>query len=551
MKILPDFTKLRWYKRNKEKGAAESPLFTPEQLLNALGVEIQERQDDDTFFVAFQGGNFLFRFSNLYLSVIYYGFLNCTYDETVDAVLASNSHNRDYMGWNCYVKNLENGEHNKPVQMDMSHFFYLVGSLEDQVRYIRQALVFAFKRSREIVESFEKITQETKPLDHLFNDRDFVNKLEVVQRLLELNIHQQEQPQLSENPELTVENLIQLFDDTDFGCLNQLKIITDDRIEKKTDVAEIMQLDVRELIREDAALRALSDFTFQLYFEKQTLLVHFKKLAGSTEKSLFYALCVMRTGVGIDLYTQDYSSLHFKTTIEIRLTSEQEDYWEVKFMVDDAKEKMASGDTAELSEEQKLLLMHREPGLQSDAYWGKRFFTKGCYLQSLFYFRRIYLSLRTRTETDEKVMKAFAETSLYIGFIYSLLHMNDRAFYYLNKARRSNTIRSTEAFIDCLCSMQDSDVLTYIRSMMDTVRDDLEGEEENEVLLGFYSFLSQRYAHALIDALKFDEAEHFLHKMIHRGQDVDFARKELLYLEDMRRYIQGTSPNDGGDSETA
>ena len=533
MKILRDFLRFRREDKTREP-MPEGPDFKPEELLKALGVEIKQRPKEDHYIVGFQGGDFLFRFNHWYLSVVYFGFMGCSCEQMADAVFAANYHNRDYMGWTCYVKQVEDGLSLQPVQLDMSHFFFLAGPLEGQAAHVRMAMMHAFKQAREIVDVFEKISAENKSLDYLMNESDFTNKLALTQRLLELKFYADEVITEREDGTLTVEMVLKLFRDTDLGCLNQMRLVAGDEVKTMTEVAEIMQLDLKKLVADDERIRALDDFTLLIYFEKQNVVANLKKLEGSTGKSLFYSLNVMRTGLGADMYSQEFASLNFKTVVEIRLTTEQEDYWEVKFMVDDAREKVQAGNMDELSDEQKLLLMYSEPALQTDGYWGKRLFTKGCYFQALFFFRRIYKALTIHRGTESE--KAFCDTALHIGFIYCLLNRYDRAFYYLDKARRGNTVRATEVFIDCLCTLRDPDALVYIKNMLDQVKDNLGVESgDEEVMLAFYAFLAQRYAHTLIDNRLYDEAELFLNRMVLRGEDADFVKEELRYLERKRK----------------
>lgn len=59
--------------------------------------------------------------------------------------------------------------------------------------------------------------------------------------------------------------------------------------------------------------------------------------------------------------------------IEVRLTTDHDDYWELKYMLDDAKEKAENKQFDELTEEQQALLAYTEPTLQTTIYWGRNF----------------------------------------------------------------------------------------------------------------------------------------------------------------------------------
>lgn len=76
--------------------------------------------------------------------------------------------------------------------------------------------------------------------------------------------------------------------------------------------------------------------------------------------------------------------------IEVRLTTDHDDYWELKYMLDDAKEKAENKQFDELTEEQQALLAYTEPTLQTTIYWGKKFFRQQCYLQALGCYLSIF-----------------------------------------------------------------------------------------------------------------------------------------------------------------
>ena len=83
---------------------------------------------------------------------------------------------------------------------------------------------------------------------------------------------------------------------------------------------------------------------------------------------------------------KDIHAVTFATTFEVRHTTKDEDYWELKYMLDEIKDKTINKEYEDLTDEQKAILQFTDQSLQSDAYWGHRYFTSKCYLQSLSCF---------------------------------------------------------------------------------------------------------------------------------------------------------------------
>lgn len=200
-------------------------------------------------------------------------------------------------------------------------------------------------------------------------------------------------------------------------------------------------------------------------------------------------------------------------------------------------DKVNSGKENELTDEQRLAIAHTNPTIQSDLYWGKKYYNNRCYYQALYYFNRVFNAFRYLpiNEWHEDLKAVFFDVSYYIGFIYADLGMNDRASYYLNIARASNRIDYIQEFVNCLCNMKDPSafgrVIAYMKDIQDKMNND---EAEMERLMPMYQFFQRRHAFLLIEYHKWDEAEKLLSTLIERDIDVDFARNELEYIRKMR-----------------
>ena len=114
--------------------------------------------------------------------------------------------------------------------------------------------------------------------------------------------------------------------------------------------------------------------------------------------------------------------------------------------------------------------------------------------------------------------------------------MNDRAFYYLNVAQKSNCIDHIQEFINCICNMKAPFAFGVVTKYMENIQEDMNTDEaEAERLMPFYQFFQRRYAYMLIEYRQLDKAEEFLNIMIERNMDVEFAKGELEYIRKIRK----------------
>lgn len=121
--------------------------------------------------------------------------------------------------------------------------------------------------------------------------------------------------------------------------------------------------------------------------------------------------------------------------IEVRLTTDHDDYWELKYMLDDAKEKAANKQFDELTEEQQALLAYTEPTLQTTIYWGKKF------SGSNVIFRRwgVIFLFSVLSSPLDRIAGAWQGRILCdllsYRFVYLTLGHFEKAYYYLTNAK--------------------------------------------------------------------------------------------------------------------
>ena len=89
---------------------------------------------------------------------------------------------------------------------------------------------------------------------------------------------------------------------------------------------------------------------------------------------LYYKLSAMRTD-RVDAFSMKPKRCRvFSSMIEVRLTTDHDDYWELKYIFGRCPKKAANKQFDELTEEQQALLAYTEPTLVDYYLLGKKFF---------------------------------------------------------------------------------------------------------------------------------------------------------------------------------
>lgn len=522
-------------------------VHTPDGIFEAIGAEIKEKSENkdytaSNYLIAYQGGYFCFTFpeDSKWVDITYQAFERCKYEYVNKILMEVNSLNYRFAGWNCYLSLSGDENEEKPLNVNLAYRFVLNGSLAQIKESLKQILEQAFFVARDFSGQLkEKISKQEEMDDEFFTNKAFNNKIAYIQRLKEMNHLDGQQEEFTDSSILSVGSLVRYFKNVDFGCLQGMRIIKGNQVEEIFVPNEIQTFDIREYIKRQPDAASLKCISLVIEFEKEELFINMAQTSGSTDKSLFYVVNIVCSGSDLEGDMENRFPFTTRTLFEIRLTDAEQDYWEAKYMIDEAADKAKSGHVNDLTDEQRLVLTHIQPSLQLDLYWGKKYYNKQCYLQALYHFNRIFEYLRDHCkEWDDEMRNLYTEINYYIGFIYSDLKMYDRAFYYLWPAQSSGMISGTYEFVNCLCNMKDTGAKGYISSKAKEVTELMnKSEEESEQLLPLYNFLRRRYVYVLIDRKELDEAEAILNEMIKDEQDVEFANGELEYIKAIRENI--------------
>ena len=534
-----------WGKDDRSKNVCkEQP---PGDIFRALGAVLKDDYENEdgsfhTYVVQYQGALFAFDFrrNSPWVNVQLFGFKQCASEHLNKAYAAANSINLFQSAWNCTItidESVKDGL--SGIEANLDHLFSAEGDLDKITKDLQELMGLAFNVARKFSEQIELAIKEKEEMDEAF----FTNHA-LAHKIAILN-HQKEAHRIAEATDadtdrrfrLSAARLVQLYDNADFGCLLSMKIMHGEQVEHLTDISAIMTFDVRDYILQHPQPTMLGSIVLIYEFEHQELFVNLTKAKGSTDATLYYIVNVVRSGSELDKFMDKRSTLNSHTMLEVRLTDDDKAAWEVKYMLDDAMDKVTAGKESELTDEQRLAVSHTQPSVQADLYWGKKYFTHGCYYQALYYFNHVFRAFHIRPldEWDEVFSDVFYEVSYYIGYIYADLGMNDRACYYLNIAKSNNRINHIEEFINCLTNMRDLSakqlILSYIKDLQERMNND---EGEMHRLMPLFQFFQRRYLYLLVEYKKWDEAEKQANFMVKNDIDVEFAKDELEYIRKMR-----------------
>ena len=529
-------------KMDKAK-AVDSPLpvIDPEELFKAMGVEVKDRYESEDksvthYWVAYQGGHFRMTFQkeSRWIDVAYFNFHECKDEHMVMAMTVANVINDHYKGWTCYVDTNENENKETATFANLTYGFMQHGTLEQTKAHLQNMMGAAFHIAREYVAQLdEKIKNRDEMNEEFLNNKVFKNQIARVLWLNNLNhLPERQEEEKPDKSVFSIQHLVNVFEETDFGCLQDMRIICSETVNKETDLAEIEAFDLREYIRKRPDAREIQSLTLIYGFEHQDLLVNLTKAEGSSENTLFFTMNIICSGgeVSSDVVA------HKRTMMEVRLADDDQEYWEAKYMVDEAMDKAKEGRMNELTNEQRLVVAYTDPSIQMELYWGKKYYNHQCYYQSLFHFKKVLNAFKQNMgQLSEETMNFYTEICFYVGFIYNDMKMYDRAFYYLYIAQSANRIDGVMEFANCICNMKDMGAKNYIHRHAEELSKVMEkDEEEAERLMPLYNFLRRRFAYVLIDHHELDDAERMLNEMVTNGQDVEFAKGELEYIHQLK-----------------
>ena len=526
----------RYYKRVKGKKTSEDTdtieLLSADELIRKTGAEIKGIDDDGKYTILYQGGCFEIITSNETYMDVYYHFAEFEEHEAIKALYCMNLINLEYLVWNCKLNMCDASDENAG-----NYYAYLAGRMEltgnmdRKVKQLKDMLTFAFQIGRELEQVFEEENMGKESVDNRLLELTFHNKMERYLKISE-TIHS---PKVEIDDVDNKMTLRAIFDKLDIPIDDKqinVRIILGDKVIVPELPNKFMDDDLCEYIRDINDKSRIQEPAFIIKLHERILIMNLK-LRDVTSNRMYYTLNISGCS---DLNDPD-NNFSIQTLLEVKLSDGKDEYWEVKFMIDDAMDKHNNGNKSELTDEQSLLLKNVVPSLNADLYWGKKFHNRMCYYQALIHYQRAFKYIQSEwLGINDEGKNVYARIALYIGVIYMELGLMVKAHYYLDIASNYNTsIGGITEFTNCLCNMRDPHALEYINHSIKKVNGIIESSEEmNEPLERLLDFLYRRMAYSLINHRDYSTAEDILKEMIKNERNVDFANKELAYIAKLR-----------------
>ena len=427
----PPGNKFPW----EQEGAVVHPSEYRKLLPEMLNME-DVIHDGEWTFGTYQGGHYAFWSdeNGRRLDIRFCGICDCDLDDLPKLVEVENRMNANEL-WTIYHNINYDAPEGERVKVSLRHSFAMYDmSLQQVADTLKKVLPHAFEVKYTFYGLFKQINETNPDFEEHHQKELFSANVDFIRNRARMDLpltapeHEQE---------TTPESMWRISDVISRslygtqGCLNAMTILVDGKAETITDLQEIQQFNIRDYVVEHFDGKNLNSIIFRLDFEHQDLLIHLRKAKGCTDKTLFYDISSLRSSCG-----EDGGGVGSTNMGEIRLADTNEDYWEAKYMVDDAMDKWNKGRYGELTDEQRMIVNCVCPTCRTDLYWAHKYFNKKCYMQSLFYFDRVFKYLQKHLPTtDESWLDLYGSTALAMGNIYMHLAMYEQAYYYLHIAR--------------------------------------------------------------------------------------------------------------------
>ena len=488
-----------------------------DEFFKALGGEITA-VDENMYYVEYQGGTFGFRFfdKNSVVKLFFPYFSRFKCQELSKAHIVANGINCNGV-WNVAFR--VDPENEKLYHASCHILFTPSDSPTRSVEVLKTILPYAFQCARDFDAGMQE--RENKPDSEMENLRmDVLHKMNY--DLCKREAEESEKMCATTDGRLTIANILDLSRDVDFGCLEGMRIVTGDSIEKVESSNEILAFDIKEYV---VANGHPERFTLMLDFEKESLVLDLKKSDASTDREVFYMMAVARNGnsrCAADSTAE--VPFCFRTTIGVRLTTESEDTWEAKYMIEEAKEK-----NEELYADEYLSCLDKESVLHY--YWGLKNYENCNFLQALYHIKYVLNSIR---HSSDKIPDIYYFVCQIIGDIYMRLNMFDTAFLYLSSLPSGNTFNE-KLYVNCLSRLNNLGAIAYIIDLHNNLVDYMNAEENKEDIDSSVMLLLVQVNRTMVEMMirhgRYAMAKEHLDKLAQLGFEKEYTQEMLEKVE--------------------
>ena len=274
--------------------------------------------------------------------------------------------------------------------------------------------------------------------------------------------------------------------------------------------------------------------------QRQQMMINLKA-EGESDESLYVRItcCIIPNNVSKSIVfnskANEAVSCSFLTAFDKLTTSNKAA--KLKYMLEDAIEKVGKDQYSELTEEQKMIFDCSNESIAYDLYYGRFCFLNKRYYEALFYLENAFAILNESFHSLNSMGRnKFFHICYYIGFCYCELGLYKQAYFYLNITIDEENYLFLQEYVNCVTNMNDFRAIYSIRNLIERINQQLEESEGNvsEDFVFFINFIKRRHAYVLINIKHYDEAELLLREMLEDPANKDFAINELAYLQRIR-----------------
>ena len=349
----------------------------------------------------------------------------------------------------------------------------------------------------------------------------------------------EEQPS---SADLLLMSIIDQLDHSHLGKPIKMVIKCGDKIEELTDEYRIMSFDIREFIKSHPEGKTVRIITFHIEYESNDVVMTLVANNEDTAHARYFRLTAFTL-----LPSDEYSS--FSSLIEVSFADSNQDYWEAKYMIDEAlAEVEKKKDEADMSAKTLATLSVINPSCANDLYWGRKYY-KFCTQagahnlihQALYHLYRVNSFLRQQVPTlNENGKDVLIEVNTCIGHLSMMNSNYEEAFHYLDVARRGNTIFSLMLYYDCLCMLMSPGVEYEIKDALGNILKYVNSNPEaKEGLTEYIRFLNRRLVYVYMQYQCYGDAEIILNRMLANGEDApDYINDTLKQINEAKERVK-------------
>lgn len=415
---------------------------------------------------------------------------------------------------------------------------------------LAQAMQNAFKWQKVFESKFLDVRSSSNVAGHSDPEKDAASASNELYLLREMEMtHQDEGPNWHEQPEkpLTLRSLAATTMDLQDLVPVELTVFQSDKTSHYDGFEDILDFSVAQaLIANDKFHHDYAVLRLDFYDPRNAMalrhLVVDLQSQGTANGTLYYraTLCLAPAPLDKDIPLNN-NETHKRTTsvlLGYDTTHGCKNKEKFDYMWKEALGKHKSGNDQKLTDDERTLLLLRDPHIQQLYLRGRDLMTEKRYYEAVRCLEAAFNGMvPLHPGTNNKIAETFYRVSYLIGTCYVCLRQFKKAEYFLEITLPMHHITYTEMYVNALVGGHDYRALDFVNEMLNSIyAAETVGSVDSEKAEArpwnpFVSFLKRRKAYLLIEMARYDEAERLLKQMLDEADSSDFALLELAFIQ--------------------